>query len=57
MQPISNKVEIISYEPTGVFIKHIACGTQVKMSKRFFHKRIESGYFTVTNKECLPSFI
>ena len=51
------QIEIVEINPTHVQIKFLPYGNVVKIGKRFFLKKVDSGFYEVVNKEKIPSVI
>ena len=51
------KVEIIAIKPTHTLVRFLSNNHEVKMSKQYFQKRVDLGWYEVVNQDKLSSVI
>ena len=54
-QPI--KVKILEFHPSFIMLKFPMNNQLVKMSRRFFQKRVDLGYYEIENNNKIPPVI
>ena len=57
MEEEIKKIEIIAYQPTHIKLRFLPFGNEVKMGKRFFQRKVNSGFYEIVNKDKIPSII
>ena len=55
MQP--KKVEIIGIKPTHIIVKLLSNNQEIKLSKQYFQKRVDYGWYEVVNQGEFSSVI
>ena len=53
----TKKVKIVSLKPHKVLLEVLETGKQIQMPRRVFEKKVEMGFFEVSNPSSIPHFL